>query len=285
MNNIRCMEHKILIFKRYLLLITAIMIASCSDVLKPKTVIDASSDQVHAKQIKAVKVHLVQPGETLFSIARQNKVSWQHLATINNIAEPHIIYPGQTLYLDKNSNNYQAKSQAKSSSQDVAKKSNTNTKKTGSNKTDSNSVNSSSSANKNVEFKTSFKSNTNCDGKWVWPAQGTLIGNYSSNSIANKGIDIAGTLGSKVVAAADGMIAYIGTGITGYGQSVVIKHNEVCVSIYAHNRTILVQERTMVKAGQIIAEMGNTDTDRVKLHFEIRDKEKPVNPIVYLPKK
>tara|TARA_B100001059_G_scaffold207531_1_gene219083 strand:+ start:239 stop:547 length:309 start_codon:yes stop_codon:yes gene_type:complete len=100
----------------------------------------------------------------------------------------------------------------------------------------------------------------------------------------NKGIDIAGQLGEPVKAAADGAVVYAGRGLIGYGDMIIIKHDETFLSAYAHNSRLLVKEGDQVKVGQVIAEMGSSGTDRVKLHFEIRRKGQPVDPLTYLPR-
>ena len=99
----------------------------------------------------------------------------------------------------------------------------------------------------------------------------------------NKGYDIAGKAGDPVLAAADGRVVYAGAGLRGYGNLVILKHNNTFLTAYAHNQTLLVKEDQSVRKGQKIAEMGNTDADRVKLHFEIRRQGKPVDPTRYLP--
>ena len=124
-----------------------------------------------------------------------------------------------------------------------------------------------------------------CGGGWAWPASGSLIGRFASNGSLNKGIDIAGQLGQPVLAASGGTVVYAGSGLRGYGELVIIKHNETYVSAYGHNRRLLVREGQQVKVGQSIAEMGSTGTDRVKLHFEIRRQGKPVDPLQYLPRR
>jgi lipoprotein NlpD len=120
-------------------------------------------------------------------------------------------------------------------------------------------------------------------GPWIWPSGGKVIATFSESS--GKGIDIAGKAGDPVVAAGDGRIVYSGTGLRGYGKLVIIKHNATFLSAYAHNRNILVKEGQSVTQGQKIAEMGNTDADRVKLHFEVRRQGKPVDPLQYLPRR
>jgi lipoprotein NlpD len=116
---------------------------------------------------------------------------------------------------------------------------------------------------------------------WIWPANGKIVGTFSANG--SKGLDIAGKSGDPVIAVGDGRVAYIGTGLRGYGKLVIIKHNATYISAYAHNRNILVKEDQLVTKGQKIAEMGNTDADQVKLHFEIRRQGNPVDPLKYLP--
>ncbi|GIX28396.1 peptidoglycan DD-metalloendopeptidase family protein [Pelomicrobium sp. G1] len=115
---------------------------------------------------------------------------------------------------------------------------------------------------------------------WAWPVTGKLISRFSEGS---KGIDIAGRMGQPVYASAPGKVVYTGSGLRGYGKLVIIKHNSAYLSAYAHNREILVKEGQSVAKGQQIAEMGNTDADQVKLHFEIRRYGKPVDPLKYLP--
>jgi lipoprotein NlpD len=115
---------------------------------------------------------------------------------------------------------------------------------------------------------------------WVWPVKGKVIAGFTE---ATKGIDIAGKKGAPVVAAAAGRVVYAGQGLRGYGKLVIIKHNETWLSAYAHNDNIVVKEQQDVKRGQKIAEMGSTDTDQVKLHFEVRRQGKPVDPARILP--
>jgi lipoprotein NlpD len=117
---------------------------------------------------------------------------------------------------------------------------------------------------------------------WVWPAKGKVVTGFSE-AASLKGIDIAGSPGQPVTASAGGKVVYAGTGLRGYGKLIIIKHNGTYLSAYAHNKEILVKEGQQVAQGQKIAEMGNTDSDQVKLHFEIRRQGKPVDPLRYLP--
>ena len=119
------------------------------------------------------------------------------------------------------------------------------------------------------------------DVGWIWPAQGSLIAGF--DEAKNKGLDISGKVGDSVLAAADGRVVYAGAGLRGYGNLIILKHNNTYLTAYAHNRMLLVKEDQSVQKGQKIAEMGNSDADRVKLHFEIRRQGKPVDPARYLP--
>jgi lipoprotein NlpD len=117
--------------------------------------------------------------------------------------------------------------------------------------------------------------------EWGWPARGKILAGFSEAS--NKGLDIAGKLGDPVIAAAPGRVVYSGSGLRGYGKLVIIKHNKTYLSAYAHNKDVLVKEGQSVVKGQKIAEIGSTDTDAPKLHFEIRKLGKPVDPARFLP--
>jgi lipoprotein NlpD len=116
---------------------------------------------------------------------------------------------------------------------------------------------------------------------WMWPSEGKVIATFDEGK--NKGVDIAGKAGQQVVAAGAGKVMYAGSGIRGYGNLVIVKHSNSLLSAYAHNRTIVVKEGQSVTKGQMIAEMGDSDTDSVKLHFEIRQQGKPVDPSRFLP--
>lgn len=118
---------------------------------------------------------------------------------------------------------------------------------------------------------------------WGWPTAGaaTVLAGFDEQK--NKGIDIGGRAGDAVVAAADGRVVYAGAGLRGYGNLIILKHNNTYLTAYAHNQSLLVKEDQSVRKGQKIAEMGSTDTDRVKLHFEIRRQGRPVDPARYLP--
>ena len=116
--------------------------------------------------------------------------------------------------------------------------------------------------------------------RFLWPARGPILSDYAKNG---KGLDIGGTAGSVVVAAGAGQILFVGGGVKGYGNLVIVKHTPTLVTAYGHNSKVVVKPGDQVKAGQKIAEMGSTDADRVMLRFEVRDKGQPVDPMKYLP--
>ncbi len=118
---------------------------------------------------------------------------------------------------------------------------------------------------------------------WQWPASGKIIQTFKANDPARPGLDIGGTEGQAIQAAASGLVVYSGSGLIGYGELIIIKHNDRLLSAYAHNRKRIVRENDQVKAGQKIAEMGRNGSNRVMLHFEIREHGSPVDPKRYLP--
>ena len=120
---------------------------------------------------------------------------------------------------------------------------------------------------------------------WRWPTDGSLVNSYAAGDPTRQGVDIAGNAGQPVRAAADGVVVYSGSGLVGYGELIIVKHNDQWLSAYGHNRARLVNEGQLVKAGQQIAEMGHSGAARDMLHFEIRYNGKPVDPQAYLPKR
>ncbi|MDB1124858.1 peptidoglycan DD-metalloendopeptidase family protein [Vibrio algarum] len=187
-------------------------------------------------------------------------------------------------------------SEAKSTPQS-AKKSSANTQKSTSNNSNSSKtsnkngvdqskskeyVNSKSKQNVNKTVSTP-ESKNNKISKWLWPTKGRVIKKFSTGDQGNKGIDIAGQRGQSVVSTASGKVVYSGNALRGYGNLIIVKHNDNYLSAYAHNDRLLVSEGQSVKAGQKIATMGSSGSNNVKLHFEIRYQGKSVNPQRYLP--
>lgn len=231
----------------------------------------------------------VQRGDTLYSIAFRFGWDWKALAARNNIPAPYTIRPGQLIRFDLSPSGaapvvvQQSKPPVSAppatrppvQNQPPAK---TPTPPTAQPQPPVVAAGGSATAGKVQPVQRSAQG-------WAWPANGMLIGKFSSNGSLNKGIDIAGELGQPVLAAADGAVVYAGSGLRGYGELVIIKHSDAYVSAYGHNRRLLVREGQQVKVGQHIAEIGSTGADRVKLHFEIRRQGKPVDPLQYLPRR
>jgi lipoprotein NlpD len=210
--------------------------------------------------------HIVQPSETLFALAWRYGWDYKALASANNISYPYTIYPGQKLRIRHSK--YASSASRSSDSKSLTK--NKSTK----------SSHGPTAYKNSPQTPKPVVSNGSLD--WSWPAKGEVIAKFSTKAPTNKGIDISGSLGESVFAAAAGSVVYAGSGLLGYGNLVIIKHDDQFLSAYAHNKELLVKENQNVKAGQTIAEIGSSGTDKVKLHFEIRHKGKPVDPLKYL---
>lgn len=216
--------------------------------------------------------HIVSRGETLYAIAWRYGLDYKDLASRNGIDRQFTIYPGQKLYLSGTA--VKAPVAAPATSRPVA--------------TPKPSAQSSSSRSKTTTTVTSPPKPASTPASrmvWQWPAPGRVLAGFSSQKSLHMGVDIDGRLGESVVAAADGVVVYAGSGIRGYGNLLIVKHSDIYLSAYAHNHKLLVQEKATVRRGQKIAEIGSSGTDRNKLHFEIRREGKPVDPLQYLPKR
>ena len=265
---------------------------ACSSRNKPAPVVTVYGSTPLTKQLQNTiksEEYTVKTGETLYSIAWRSNSDVRHLARINNIPPPYNIYPNQKLILvskineksqQASKNKHSSKKQNKSSNQTsnkVVKKSVASTKK---------QAYGENASEKKIEQNHLPKSNFSQKiRRWKWPVNGKVIANFSSKANGNKGIDIAGRRGTSIRATAKGKVVYAGSALRGYGKLVIIKHNDDYLSAYAHNDRILVKEQQQIKAGDIIAKMGDTDAERVMLHFEVRFRGKSVNPLKYLPKK
>ena len=227
--------------------------------------------------------YVVKPGDTLFSIAFRYGWDYKELAARNNIPPPYTIRPGQPIRFNSGaggSTTVVTSSPSSSSKTTVIRRPVGTPPPPANNGKSATSASSSSS-----QTVAQVPAAERAVGGWTWPANGVRIGKFASNGSLNNGIDIAGDLGQPVFAAADGAVVYAGSGLRGYGELIIIKHSDTYVSAYGHNRRLLVREGQQVKAGQTIAEMGSTGTDRVKLHFEIRRQGKPVDPLQFLPRR
>jgi lipoprotein NlpD len=208
-------------------------------------------------------VHRVRHGESLYEIAWRYGMDYRVLAERNHMNSPYYIHTGELIYLRGTSpsgllHSVQLAQSAK--------------------ETDSIRASAPPVLNKSLTFSAAQKPDVEPNypiTAWIWPAKGKIINTFSSY---NKGINIAGSRGEAIHAAAAGKVVYCGDGLRGYGNLIIIKHNSLYLSAYAHNRKVYVREGDWVRQGQKIAEMGNTGSDKVMLHFEIRRAGKPIDP-------
>lgn len=220
--------------------------------------------------------YTVRRGDTLYSIAWQHGLKISELARLNRLRAPYTIYPGQRLKV-KPATPPPAGPVARAAPPAAvpqprpvpapAQPARTNAP-----------VPAPAPAVAHVPADALF------DGRWEWPTRGRVARGYQENTNGKKGIDISGHHGQPVNAAAGGKVVYVGSGLVGYGRLIIIKHNESLLSAYGHNSKVLVEEGDHVRAGQLIAKMGSSGTDRTALYFEIRKDGKPVDPVQYLPR-
>lgn len=237
--------------------------------------ISAPAPIIDAKPSSTQTIHTVAYGESLYAIAWRYGKDYRELAKLNNLNPPYHIAIGQPLRLTNKA--ILPENQPKHSAATATIPPITIAKP---NNKPAAIVNSSSNNKQPTTIETT--SATKID-EWQWPVSGKVIGTYGS-TIGGKGINIATKLAEPVHASAAGQVVYAGSNLRGYGQLIIIKHNTEFLSAYAHNSKLLVKEGDIVKAGQVIAETGDTESDRVMLHFEIRQGGKPVDPLLYLPK-
>lgn len=270
----------------YIVLSALVLISSCASRFEPAPVLSLSTKVASPENLTEItgSHYTVQAGDTLFAIAFYSGNDYRDLAKINTIAPPYLIKVGQKLALrpprtnDESSRNVdQIKLAQKSVKIDVDQKQmrayGDGKKKT--HRKNQNLVDKSS--------KKPYKVSKQKSLSWIWPAQGLKNVATVGSDGSKRGLDIKGPIGSKVVAAAPGKVVYAGNALKGYGNLIILKHNDDYLSAYAHNRSILVGEQTYVSQGQQIATMGNSGASEVMLHFEIRKKGKSVDPFVYLP--
>ena len=256
--------------------------------------------------------YTVKRGDTLFYIAWITGNDYRDLAQRNNIPEPYSLNVGQNIQLGNGSatGNGGMLAATDATSGGVPKPPSTSQIQTATVDSQSTNAYSDNSGKQNVGKMlpaagavaattatapvtapvvappvSSTVSNSAPVSTWRWPTDGKIIDNFSSSEGGNKGVDIAGSRGQPIFASADGRVVYAGNALRGYGNLIIIKHNDDYLSAYAHNDTMLVREQQEVKAGQKIATMGSTGTSSVRLHFEIRYKGKSVNPLRYLPQR
>jgi lipoprotein NlpD len=208
---------------------------------------------------------VVQRGQNVYRIATENGLTALDLALWNDIPPPYTIHPGQRLRL------YPGGQRSVVSTRPAPPPSSPSSPKP--------------SRPPVVKPPAPVVVPSTSNLTWRWPADGSVITTFANGDPTRQGIDIAGKGGQPVRAAADGVVVYSGSGLVGYGELVIVKHNDQWLSAYGHNRARMVNEGQVVKAGQQLAEMGRSGATRDMLHFEIRYNGKPVDPQQYLPKR
>lgn len=199
-------------------------------------------------------VHVVRAGETLHSIAFRYSLHEADLIAWNRLDNPDVIFAGQTLRLKKPVGGQIAAKPAAKPGQRPTGKPPSNT-----------------------------ENSPELSPAWRWPATGQVLARFSDATTGGQGIDIAGKKGDDIIASAAGTVVYSGSGLLGYGKLIILKHNHTYLSAYGHNDVLLVREGDSVAAGQRIGTMGIGPGDRALLHFEIRRKGQPVDPLLHLP--
>lgn len=232
-------------------------------------------------------VYEVRPGDTLYSIAWRYGLDHRQLARWNDLDSPGHIQVGQELRLRPDADHTRTAQRTTANEAPSRRRdSGTSTQAPERRRSSSSSSSSSTSASGPESADKPSSGATGTSGgasDWDWPATGDLVGRFGDEGVAGRGIELAGEPGTPVKAAAAGEVVYSGEGLQAYGQLVIIRHGGDYLSAYAHNERLLVSEGQRVTAGQQIAEMGKTNDGRVLLHFEIRRKGSPVNPLDYLP--
>ena len=205
------------------------------------------------ERVATTGFHIVSKGDTLHRIAVDAGVPMKELAAWNRLAPPYLLRPGQRLRLTDPQTGRAAPRVASPGSTVTARR---------------------------APREDVFDRATSI--AWIWPTEGAMLARFGAG--ASKGVDIGGAIGQTIRAAAAGKVVYQGSGLRGYGRLIIIKHSADFLSAYAHCEATFVKEGDVVRSGQKIAHMGSTGTDRVKLHFEIRRRGVPVDPLQYLPK-
>ena len=276
-----------------LALLSAMVLSGCANKNRPAPVEDRSPNAARApaKMVASADnagkpgYYSVKSGDTLIRIGMDNGQSWRDIARWNNIENPNLIETGQVLRVTPPEETGVVVRPV-SSTNVVTSPAPANTASAPAPASNTASVRPPASAVNPPNASTPANNLANSDSaedtvSFQWPTRGNVLAGF--DEVKNKGIDIAGKAGDPVLAAADGKVVYAGSGLRGYGNLVILKHNNTYLTAYAHNQSLLVKEDQAIKRGQKIAEMGNSDADQVKLHFEIRRQGKPVDPAKYLP--
>ena len=283
--------------KLMLAMLASLLLAGCASTVTAP-VRDVGGAAAAAEPLAQPGMHVVRPGDTLLGIARQYGVTLPDLVGWNDLTDPNQIQVGQSLrvgpadamgsaavgVMAPGEGAVALPIPAPSSTESVQapfKQSPLGGRKPYSDEAWSKDTPGAAPAVTPPTVATEVPAAAASSGEWQWPAAGRLLSGY--NEASNKGVDIGGNVGDPVLAAAAGKVVYAGSGLRGYGKLVVIKHNQEYNSVSAHNDKLLVTEVEQVVQGQKIAELGSSESDRSKLHFEIRKQGKAVDPMKYLP--
>lgn len=269
-------------------LIAVLCLTGCAVQDDPAPVADSTAKRGRvAVDVPQALTYQVKAGDTLFSIAFRSGMDFKTLARLNRISEPYTIYVGQVLVVTNPDAPQTAvlgpAGEGRSANKNHSN-SNSSTSRLKTSKVVASQKQTRYGQDERVEESEKI-SNSTINGnvkQWLWPVKGPVVEKFSAQEHGNKGLDIGGTVGTPIKATAAGQVVYAGNALRGYGNLVIIRHNDDFLSAYAHNSRLLVKERDSVVAGQVIAEMGNSDADKVKLHFEIRFRGKSVDPLRYL---
>lgn len=222
--------------------------------------------------------HFVEPGETLYSISWAYGHDYREVAQWNNIPPPYVVKRGQRLRVAAINRGGRADQSPKKLTKNKVQANSESAGKGGISSADTKGA-------ENLPPVVSHVASAR-ELVWKWPVkEARVIETFDAGNPARQGIDLTGNFGQPVYSAEAGRVVYSGGGLKHYGKLIIVKHNETFLSAYAHNKRLLVKEGDVLKSGQRIAEMGSTGTNTTKLHFEIRQNGKPVNPLSYLPRR
>ncbi|WP_370262685.1 peptidoglycan DD-metalloendopeptidase family protein [Limnobacter sp.] len=249
---------------------TLVLLGACASTGNNAPVIDRLPPRAGDTGASAEGTYIVKPGDTLYGIALEFGLDWRELARANNLADPSKLSIGQRLKVEGISGQAVPPLAASTESNGVVEV--TPVAPAG-------GARPVSPVEPATELRPPAPANVTLG--FMWPHQGEIIQAYKAG--VNKGIDLAAKVGDPIYAAQAGRVVYSGNALRGYGNLIILKHDNNLLTAYAHNKTLLVKEGEPVTKGQKIAEAGQSDADRPKLHFEVRKQGKPVDPMEYLP--
>ena len=258
--------------------------AAASAAGSPASAPDATKLPPGAENAGKPGYYTVKPGDTLIRIGLENGQNWRDIVRWNTIDNPNVIEVGQVLRVvppTADANGVVTKPVNPGGKVDVRPGAASGAAASSSAPAGASAAAGPASGASAPAAAPVAQKDPDDDVSWMWPASGTVTGGF--DEVKSKGLQISGKAGDPVFAAADGRVVYAGSGLRGYGNLIIVKHNATFLSAYAHNQTLLVKEDQVVRKGQKIAEMGSSDADKVQLHFEIRRQGKPVDPAKLLP--